>query len=251
MSSEERRKTEPGAGTFGGCLVGGNAEENAREKKIKRRAIGVSVLLQSAGLAALLIAPLFAKPAELTERIAVPIPPYRHGSEQRHVTRTPPARPATQICLVCPITSKPFQGPIAVHGSGKTEDLNEGISIGDRSDESPIQNIFDSRTQPSKPETPPQSNRIHVTKIDPALLIRRVEPIYPHLARQLHKSGKVELYAIIATDGRIQSLQVVDGDPFFVRSALEAVEQWRYKPTYLNGRPVEIDTFITVIYTLQ
>ena len=250
MSSEERRKTEPGAGTFA-CLVEGNAEENAREKKIKRRAIGVSVLLQSAGLAALLIAPFFAKPAELTERIAVPIPPYRHGSEQRHVTRTPPARRATQICVVCPIASKPFQGPIAVHGSGKTEDLNEGISIGDRSDESPIQNIFDSRTQPSKPETPPQSNRIHVTKIDPALLIRRVEPIYPHLARQLHKSGKVELYAIIATDGRIQSLQVVNGDPFFVKSALEAVEQWRYKPTYLNGRPVEIDSFITVIYTLQ
>ena len=83
------------------------------------------------------------------------------------------------------------------------------------------------------------------------MLLYRVEPMYPALAKQIHKSGKVELRALIATDGTIQSLQVVSGDPLFVQSALDAVRQWRYKPTLLNGQPVEIDTFITVIYTLN
>jgi protein TonB len=61
----------------------------------------------------------------------------------------------------------------------------------------------------------------------------------------------VELRAIIATDGTIKSLQIVSGDPIFYISAKEAVEQWLYKPTILNGKPVEIDTFITVVYTMK
>jgi protein TonB len=61
----------------------------------------------------------------------------------------------------------------------------------------------------------------------------------------------VELRAIIATDGTIQSLEVVKGDALFLLSASDAVSQWRYRPTVLNGQPVEIETYITVIYTLQ
>jgi protein TonB len=95
----------------------------------------------------------------------------------------------------------------------------------------------------------PQS--VHVTRIDPAMLIHRVEPEYPALARQTHREGRVELRAIIGTDGTIQSLQVVSGDSLFLMSAREAVEQWRYRPTYLNGQAVVIDTFITVVYTMQ
>jgi protein TonB len=83
------------------------------------------------------------------------------------------------------------------------------------------------------------------------MLIQRVEPIYPALSKQIHREGQVELRAVIATDGTIQSLQVVSGDPLFVRSATDAVSQWRYRPTVLNDQPVEIETYITVIYTLQ
>ena len=56
---------------------------------------------------------------------------------------------------------------------------------------------------------------------------------------------------MIATDGTIQSLQVVSGDPLFYQSAMEAVRQWRYRPTVLNGEAVEVDTFITVIYNID
>ena len=83
------------------------------------------------------------------------------------------------------------------------------------------------------------------------MLIHRVEPVYPRLAIQVGRSGRVELRAIIATDGTIQSLQVISGDPFFYQSALDAVRQWRYKPTVLNGEAVEIDTFISVIYNMD
>lgn len=83
------------------------------------------------------------------------------------------------------------------------------------------------------------------------MLVQRVEPQYPPLARQIHREGTVELHAIIGTDGTIQSLQVVSGDALFVQSALDAVRQWRYRPTVLDGQPVEVETYITVSYVLQ
>ena len=92
--------------------------------------------------------------------------------------------------------------------------------------------------------------RVIITHIDPSRIIRRVEPIYPPLGFQLHRETRVELRAIISTDGTIQSLQVISGDPLFYPSALNAVRQWRYTPTLLNDQPVEVDTYITVIYSL-
>jgi len=97
---------------------------------------------------------------------------------------------------------------------------------------------------------PPPPKRIFITHLEPAMLIHRVEPIFPPLARQIRKEGRVELHAIIATDGTIESLQVLSGDVFFVQSAMNAVRQWRYRPTVLNGQAVEVDTTISVIYTL-
>jgi protein TonB len=105
--------------------------------------------------------------------------------------------------------------------------------------------------RPAIAEPVRQRPRTVHTQLDPAMLIHRVEPVYPTLPKQLGRGGRVELRAVIATDGTIQSLQVVSGDPLFYQSAMEAVRQWRYRPTVLNGEPVEIDTFITVIYNLN
>jgi len=79
-------------------------------------------------------------------------------------------------------------------------------------------------------------------------LINRVEPVYPHAATVVHLQGTVQLHAIIARDGTIQSLQVVSGHPLLAASALDAVRQWRYRPYILNGQPVEVETFITVTF---
>lgn len=97
---------------------------------------------------------------------------------------------------------------------------------------------------------PPQRVRISqgVTK---GLLIHRVEPPYPNLAKAARVQGEVVLKAIINTNGDIQDLQLVSGHPMLVPAAIAAVKQWRYKPYLLNGQPVEVETTITVIFTLS
>jgi protein TonB len=77
-------------------------------------------------------------------------------------------------------------------------------------------------------------------------LVNRVEPVYPHIAAISGIQGQVKLHAIIGRDGRIQSLSAISGHPLLLRAALEAVEQWRYRPYVLNGETVEVETFITV-----
>ena len=83
------------------------------------------------------------------------------------------------------------------------------------------------------------------------LLIHRIEPTYPTLARAARVQGDVVLSAIIDTNGQIQNLQLVSGHPMLVPAAIAAVRQWRYKPYLLNGQPVEVETTITVIFTLS
>lgn len=88
-------------------------------------------------------------------------------------------------------------------------------------------------------------------QVQQARLIARPTPVYPPLARQARIQGTVRLQAIIAKDGTIQSLEVVSGHPLLVQNALDAVRQWRYQPTLLNGEPVEVSTTIDVVFTLS
>jgi len=83
------------------------------------------------------------------------------------------------------------------------------------------------------------------------LLIHRVEPTYPTLAKAARVQGEVVLSAVISTAGDIQNLQLVSGHPMLVPEAIAAVKQWRYKPYLLNGQPVEVETTITVIFSLS
>ena len=83
-----------------------------------------------------------------------------------------------------------------------------------------------------------------------AKLVHQVQPIYPQIAKTAHVSGTVLLHAIIAKDGSIQELQYVSGPPLLMRAAMDAVHEWRYQPTLLNGEPVEVDTTIQVVFTL-
>lgn len=82
-------------------------------------------------------------------------------------------------------------------------------------------------------------------------LIRRVEPVYPALARIARIQGMVVLAAVISKQGTIQHLQVLSGHPLLVNAALEAVSQWRYRPYVLNGDVIEVETQITVNFKLN
>jgi protein TonB len=81
-------------------------------------------------------------------------------------------------------------------------------------------------------------------------LILRVQPAYPALARAARIQGTVELRAVISRTGTIENLIVVNGHPMLVRSAIDAVRQWRYRPYLLNGEAVEVETEITVNFLL-
>ncbi len=93
--------------------------------------------------------------------------------------------------------------------------------------------------------------RIRISQgVTSGLLIHKVEPSYPVLAKSARIQGNVLLKAIIDKDGNIQDLQLLSGHPMLVPAAINAVKQWRYRPYLLNGQPVEVETTITVIFTL-
>jgi protein TonB len=101
------------------------------------------------------------------------------------------------------------------------------------------------------PPKPTQTRIKQGGQVQAAMIINRVQPVYPPLARQTRISGTVRLHAIIGKDGSVQQLEVQNGHPLLVQAALDAVKQWRYKPTLLNNEPVEVDTTIDVIFSLN
>lgn len=100
------------------------------------------------------------------------------------------------------------------------------------------------------PKAAPQRIRVG-GNVQKANLINAPKPVYPPLAKQARIQGTVKLNAIISKEGAIEQLTVVSGHPLLIPSALEAVKQWRYKPTLLNGEPVEVITQIDVNFTLS
>lgn len=98
---------------------------------------------------------------------------------------------------------------------------------------------------------PTVSRPLHVSHMMEGNLIYRVQPEYPALARQARVQGTVILHALISRDGKIENLQLVSGHPLLVQAATAAVRQWRYRPYFLNDQPVEVETQITVNFTLS
>ena len=94
--------------------------------------------------------------------------------------------------------------------------------------------------------------RVRVSSgVSTGLLIRKVQPNYPQLAKQARIQGQVVLQAEISKDGTIQNLQLISGHPMLAPAAIEAVKQWRYKPYLLNGEPVAVETQVVVNFSLS
>jgi len=94
--------------------------------------------------------------------------------------------------------------------------------------------------------------RVRVSQgVSAGLLVRKVNPNYPPLARQARIQGQVILRAVISKDGSIEGLTLVSGHPMLAPAAIDAVKQWKYKPYLLNGEPVEVDTEVLVNFTLS
>jgi protein TonB len=97
---------------------------------------------------------------------------------------------------------------------------------------------------------PPGSIRVG-GNVQQANLVSKITPVYPPLAKQARIQGTVSLYALIGKDGHIEDLSVIQGHPLLVQATLDAVQDWVYKPTLLNGNPVEVLTQIDVNFTLS
>jgi len=87
-------------------------------------------------------------------------------------------------------------------------------------------------------------------RVQAAKLISNPQPVYPMLARQARVSGTVELAVVIAPDGHVQEIHVVSGHPLMRQAAIDAVKDWVYQPTLVNGQPVAVSTTVDVIFTL-
>jgi hypothetical protein len=240
-------------GSLGGCMLDGDVAQAHHERLIRRWSLGISVALQTVLITAMVIAPLLAKTETISYRVT-PIPPYAgQPKSPQHPARRPtqPPPPVHKLNF--------FNGipPVIVTHDPRRDDNSPVDSVFDPNSTVPGGNGFipvdDSRSGPKRPDVDREKGpvkRIRATNIEPAMLTKRVEPVYPVLGLQIRRAGRVELHAIISTDGSIKSLEVIDGDPLFVRSALDAVSQWHYQPTKLNGEPVEVDTHIAVIYSM-
>jgi len=95
--------------------------------------------------------------------------------------------------------------------------------------------------------------RVRISQgVTQGMVLRRVQPSYPQMAKIARVQGAVVLAAIIGKDGTIQNLHVVStASPLLNQAAIDAVKQWRYRPYILNGEPVEVDTTVTVNFTLS
>jgi periplasmic protein TonB len=145
-----------------------------------------------------------------------------------------------------PVTASDNEAPV-ITGLGSSEGLGSGIG-----DLRGMPNVFGPGSRlvvsPSSPVQAVHSVRIsHMSEGD---LIRRVQPAYPAQARAARIQGIVVLQATISREGAIMNLRVLSGHPMLAQAALDAVRQWRYRPYILNNEPVEVETQVTVNFSL-
>jgi periplasmic protein TonB len=244
------------------CLVDSDADTAQRNKQRRRKALTISLAVEAVLLATLLVWPLL-NPSTMSARYAIdPIPPFPGGGRQApHTSSSQPHgthdRWFPLVGIHYPTIGEhsrppasgiedeaPSIGGNSGYGNGPGPD--GGIGILNGTGEGPVP------PRPPDPKLPVVTKPIFVSMgAQEAMLVRRVEPIYPTWARQAHVSGTVELRAIIAKDGSVINLEVISGHPMLVRAAVDAVRQWRYRPTLLNNQPVEVQTFVTVKFVLE
>src|SRR4029077_1068909 len=98
---------------------------------------------------------------------------------------------------------------------------------------------------------PPTAHPPRISHMMEGNVIYKVQPVYPPLARSARIQGAVVIRAVISRSGTIENLQTLSGPPMLVGAALDAVRQWRYRPYILNGDPVEVETQVTVNFSLS
>jgi TonB family protein len=263
MENKRKRRTEPEHATpetaLDRCLVDGDAATKARDCRRRGEALGISFAIESAVLALLIVVPLMTSIAHPQLGHLIPPMPIMIGDWGAHHTpRGPMPRPFHHE-LNFPV--RDFQPPVlgTVANSRQDAELDGDPSLVIPDGYIPGSIPMTDFSAPHPPVGPPSADTHKTSEksivkvsegVQQAQLVSRIVPRYPPLAVQTRKEGTVLLHAIISIDGRITALEVVSGPPLLVQAAVDAVRQWRYRPTYLHGEPVEVETSITVIFRL-
>ena len=224
----------------------------------KRYTMLLSLVLQVATLTVLIIVPLIytqvLPQAQLRTVFAAPLPPppsmpiLKTPMSERTVSN----RPVFRDFLPSLRLPNPRVWEEAKN-LGAAPAISDGVPGGDIDSTGSIQMIpVKPPDAPATPVSKPgQNKRVRVASMEASQLIHKVQPAYPQIAKQVHVQGVVEFTAVISKGGTIENLQLVSGHPLLVPAAREAILQWRYKPTLLNGEPVEVITNIVVNFTLN
>ena len=183
-----------------------------------------------------LLAPLLPPPApEAPPAVAPPTPIERFEAELQQPRSIP-----DQVAIIDDGADRPAPGlarPVGVVGLGEAA---RGYASG----------VF-GLGRLGLPDVPPPRRIRRGGHVQEALLIERVPPVYPAEAIEQSIAGLVVLEAIIGVDGSIHQVKVISGDPLLAASTLDAVKQWRYRPTQLNGTAVEVITRIEVTFRFE
>jgi protein TonB len=200
-----------------------------------------------------------------------PIPPFRQSSAVKVVTVQRADGPVSTKSITAPVKvfaapariapaavafADLVEAPPAVSAIGSGIGILDGVAsaVADAANTltrgvvPAIATRISPQPKPTGPKPKPQNIGGDVLE---AKIIKRVIPEYPPIARQMRLSGVVQLAGVIDRDGSVKSLKAIDGHPMLVKAALDAVRQWKYRPTLLNGEPVEVIAPITVRFVLN
>jgi TonB family protein len=247
---------------FSQCLVDGDKQSVDRARVIRQKALLISIILEAALVAALLLWPLITQGLPPQQFLVTPAPPYHggsnspqgghHGSLHHHTTDTSE--------IMYPVACRPTQ--FQEHAQSSSSDEAPTIGSGFGPGNMPGPGIGDGEGFPGgsgsimgpippQPKPKPEKPRPMSEGVMEAALLNKVQPLYPVAARLMHIAGTVRLQAIIGKDGRVRDVEVLSGNPILAQAALAAVREWRYRPTELNHEIVEVETEITVNFILQ
>jgi protein TonB len=232
------------------------------QHRARRWATMTSFVLQTAGLAVLVLIPLWftaaLPPVHDADRLVLP-PPARHAFVPPHVAVIP-----VPTALVDAGLQQPASIPNGIHQApaldkspypGDAAADEEGVDYGPPAiaPDTGADRTWADLLKPAPLSPPPRvadEKPLRLSHLDEGMIIHRVQPQYPLLAKSARIQGQVLLTAVIGKEGDIEQLQAVSGPPLLVRAAMEAVRQWRYRPYLLDGKPCPVETEITVTFRL-
>jgi periplasmic protein TonB len=242
-------------GNLSQCMIVSDLAANGRARRLRGKALLVSLSLEAVVIAGVLLWPLVTLGVLTPQLVLTPVQPYRGDRISRPV---PPHQNQRQGATQRTAVERPVFQPPSI--PSHVTDARDPQPPGDP-DVDPIGQPSPSAGIPGGSETgmvleiarpaPASKPRMVSLGVMDASLIHRVQPEYPPIAKLMRLSGSVLLRAVIGSDGEVHEIEVLSGNPILAEAARAAVRQWRYRPTLLDGQPVEVETQITVNFVLE